>query len=115
MRASLARIVRRRGVRSRLRGASPSSSEDCLFLNVWRPAGAAAGAKLPVMVWIYGGAFLFGSGSNPTTSGVGFAKQGVILVTFNYRLGRIGFFAFPALSREHPEETQGQLRLHGSA
>jgi para-nitrobenzyl esterase len=86
---------------------STTSSEDCLFVNVWRPAGAAPGAKLPVMVWIHGGAFVFGSGSQPDFSGVQFAKQGVILVTFNYRLGRLGFFAFPALSREHPEELKG--------
>lgn len=88
-------------------GISPTSSEDCLFVNLWRPAGAAPGAKLPVMVWIHGGAFVFGSGSSPGTSGVKFARQGVILVTFNYRLGRLGFFAFPALSREHPEEPKG--------
>ena len=69
--------------------------------------GAAPGAKLPVMVWIHGGAFVFGSGSRPDFSGVPFAKQGVILVTFNYRLGRLGFFAFPALSREHPDELKG--------
>jgi para-nitrobenzyl esterase len=81
-----------------------NSSEDCLFINVWRPSGASAGAKLPVMVWIHGGAFVFGSGSLPDSSGVQFGKQGVILVAFNYRLGRLGFFAFPALSREHPEE-----------
>ena len=70
------------------------------------PAAAPA-TKLPVMVWIHGGAFVFGSGSSPGSSGVQFAKQGVILVTFNYRLGRLGFFAFPALSREHPEELKG--------
>lgn len=86
---------------------SATSSENCLFVNVWRPAGAAAGARLPVMVWIHGGAFVFGSGSQPDFSGVQFARQGVILVTFNYRLGRLGFFAFPALSREHPEEFKG--------
>jgi para-nitrobenzyl esterase len=86
---------------------SATSSEDCLFVNVWRPAGAAPGAKLPVMVWIHGGAFVFGSGSFPGTSGGPFAQQGVILVTLNYRLGRLGFFAFPALSREHPEEPKG--------
>ena len=86
---------------------SPTSSEDCLFVNVWRPAGAAPDSKLPVMVWIHGGAFVFGSGSAPMFSGVRFAKQGVILVTFNYRLGRLGFFAFPALSRENPEELKG--------
>ncbi|HEX5080882.1 MAG TPA: carboxylesterase family protein [Blastocatellia bacterium] len=86
---------------------SPNSSEDCLFMNVWRPAAAAPGAKLPVMVWIHGGAFVFGSGSHPEFSGGQFARQGVVLVTFNYRLGRLGFFAFPALSREHPKELKG--------
>src|SRR3989440_2131151 len=86
---------------------SATSSEDCLFVNVWRPAGAAPVARLPVMVWIHGGAFVFGSGSWPSTSGVQFARQGVILVAFNYRLGRLGFFAHPALSREHPEEPKG--------
>jgi para-nitrobenzyl esterase len=60
-----------------------------------------------VMVWIHGGAFVAGSGSSRTSSGVQFAKQGVVLVTFNYRLGRLGFFAFPALSKEHPEEPKG--------
>src|SRR5947209_1509965 len=88
-------------------GISPASSEDCLFINVWRPAGAAPGAKLPVMVWIHGGAFVFGSGSSPGTSGGQFARQGVVLVTFNYRLARLGFFSFPALSREHPDEPKG--------
>src|SRR4029077_14373147 len=51
--------------------------------------------------------FVFGSGAHPDFSGEKFAKQGVILVTFNYRLGRLGFFAFPALSREYPEEPKG--------
>jgi para-nitrobenzyl esterase len=82
------------------------SSEDCLFLNVWRPAGAAKNAKLPVMVWIHGGAFVGGSGSGPGVEGQ-FAKKGVILITINYRLGRLGHFAFPALSAEHPEEAKG--------
>src|SRR5579864_2248022 len=86
---------------------APAPSEDCLFLNVWRPASAAPGAKLPVMVWIYGGGFVFGSSAMPSTSGTQFAKQGVILVAANYRVGRFGFFAFPALSREHPDEPKG--------
>ena len=86
---------------------SEGSSEDGLYLNIWKPAGAKSGAKLPVMVWIHGGAFVFGSGSQPDFSGIQFAKQGVILITFNYRLGRLGFFAFPALSKEHPEEPKG--------
>jgi para-nitrobenzyl esterase len=88
-------------------GAPPAPSEDCLFLNLWRPASAALGAKLPVMVWIYGGGFVGGSSSMPLTYGIQFAKRGVILVAANYRLGRFGFFAFPALSRERPEEPKG--------
>lgn len=83
---------------------SQGSSEDCLYLNVWKPAGARPGEKLPVMVWIHGGAFVGGSGN---TSGFGFANKGVILVSINYRLGRLGHFAFPALSAEHPEEPKG--------
>jgi len=86
---------------------SKNSAEDCLFLNIWLPAGTKANANLPVMVWIHGGAFVFGSGAQPDFSGVQFAKKRVILVTFNYRLGRLGFFAFPALSAEHPEEPKG--------
>ena len=85
----------------------PTSSEDCLFLNVWQPAGVASGAKLPVMVWIYGGGFMGGSSSMPFTSGSQFAKQGIVLVAANYRVGRFGFFAFPALSKEHPDELKG--------
>lgn len=88
---------------------SPDSSEDCLFVNVWKPAAAAAGTKLPVMVWIYGGGFTGGSASMPTTAGTEFAKQGVVLVAANYRVGRFGFFAFPALEKEHPDETKGNF------
>jgi len=83
------------------------SSEDCLYLNLWVTADAKSGSKLPVMVWIHGGAFLFGSGSSPESNGTEFAKQGVILITINYRLGRLGFFAFPALSEEYPDEFKG--------
>jgi para-nitrobenzyl esterase len=86
---------------------SKNSSEDCLFLNIWTPAGTAKNAKLPVMVWIHGGAFVFGSGAMPDFSGSSFTDKGVILVSINYRLGRLGFFAFPALSNEHPEEPKG--------
>ena len=81
-------------------------SEDCLFLNVWRPVDPAA-RKLPVMVWIHGGGFVGGSGALQGAAGGPFAKQGVVLVTLNYRLGRFGFFAFPALSRERPDDTKG--------
>lgn len=83
------------------------SSEDCLYLNVWRPSNTKTGAKLPVMVWIHGGGFVGGSGSGPGIAGNEFARQGIVLVTINYRLGRLGHFAFPALSAEHPEEPKG--------
>lgn len=86
---------------------SKGSSEDCLYLNLWIPANTQQGAKLPVMVWIHGGGFTGGSGSGPQNFGHQFARQGVILITINYRLGRLGFFAFPALSKEHPEEAKG--------
>ena len=93
-------------------GAAPGtiaegSSEDCLFLNIWKPAGIEEGANLPLMVWIHGGAFVGGSGAGGATTGEEFAKQDVILMTINYRLGRLGHFAFPALSEEHPEEPKG--------
>jgi para-nitrobenzyl esterase len=76
-----------------------SSAEDCLYLNVWRPAEAARG-KLPVMVWIYGGGFVNGGSSPSIYDGSAFARKGVVLVSFNYRLGRFGFFAHPALTKE---------------
>jgi para-nitrobenzyl esterase len=88
-------------------GSKETFSEDCLFLNVWAPATATKGSKLPVMVWIHGGGFTGGSGTGPGSAGDAFAKQGVILTTINYRLGRLGHFAHPALSKEHPEEYKG--------
>lgn len=90
-------------------GNPAGTSEDCLYLNIWRPAGVSAGQKLPVMVWIYGGAFVVGSGAQPSCNGEAFARQGVVLVTLNYRLGRFGFFAFPALNAEHPDEAKGNF------
>ena len=85
---------------------APVPSEDCLFLNVWRPAAPTA-RNLPVMVWIYGGGFVGGSSASPNTSGSGFAKRGIVLVAMNYRVGRFGFFAHPALRRERPDENKG--------
>jgi len=75
-------------------GTKPA--EDCLYLNVWKPAGVKA--KLPVIVWIYGGGFVNGGASPPTYSGAGLAKQGVVFMSFNYRVGRFGTFAHPALT-----------------
>jgi para-nitrobenzyl esterase len=76
-------------------------AEDCLFLNIWRPAARSA-EPLPVMVWIYGGGFTIGGTSPAAYDGSAFARDGVILVSLNYRLGRFGFFAHPALSAESP-------------
>ena len=88
-------------------GTEPS--EDCLVINVWRPAEKKG--ALPVMVWIYGGGFVNGGSSPAVYDGSQFAKQGVVLVSFNYRIGRFGFFAHPALSAEHPGEPLGNYAL----
>src|SRR6185503_8725328 len=66
--------------------AGPAPSEDCLYINVWTPA-KSAGDKLPVMVWTYGGGFTGGSGSDNWYDGEALAKKGVVVVTYNYRLG----------------------------
>jgi para-nitrobenzyl esterase len=81
-------------------------AEDCLVLNVWTPANAAH-KHLPVMIWIYGGGFVNGSTSTPIYDGASFARDGIIFVSFNYRLGRFGFFAHPALSRVAGSEPLG--------
>ncbi len=78
-------------------GTTPD--EDCLVANVWRPAGTKPGQKLPVMVWIYGGGFVNGGSSPAVYAGDGLARKGVIMVSFNYRIGRFGFFGFPALTQ----------------
>jgi para-nitrobenzyl esterase len=78
-------------------GVTPA--EDCLYLNVWT-AAKFKGRKLPVMVWIYGGGFVNGGSSPPEYDGSAFARDGVVLVSFNYRLGSFGFFAHPALTAE---------------
>lgn len=75
-------------------------SEDCLYLNVWKPVKAKAGDKRAVMVWIHGGGFVNGGSSPAIYSGDSFARDGVVFVSLNYRLGRFGFFAHPALEAE---------------
>lgn len=74
-------------------------SEDCLYINVWAPR-KRGDKPLPVMFWIYGGGFVNGGSSPAPYDGSHFAEKGVVLVSFNYRLGRFGFFAFPALLKE---------------
>ena len=86
------------------------ADEDCLYVNVWTPAKRGS-AKLPVMVWIYGGGFVNGGSSPAVYDGTPFAKDGVVLVSFNYRLGHFGFFAHPALSAEQAGEPLGNYGL----
>ena len=90
------------------RDAGPS--EDCLYLNVWTPAKSEA-AKLPVMVWIYGGGFQAGGSSEPRQDGAILARKGVVAVSMNYRLGLFGFFAHPELAAETPNGTTGNYGL----
>ena len=85
------------------------NSEDCLYLNVWTPA-KTAGDTLPVMVWIYGGGFQAGSASEPRQDGERLARKGVVVVSFNYRLGVFGFLAHPELTKESPQQGVRQLR-----
>jgi para-nitrobenzyl esterase len=75
--------------------------EDCLYLNVWAPSHRDSSA-MPVMVWIYGGGFVNGGSSPAVYDGSQFAHDGIVFVSFNYRLGRFGFFAHPALTKEDP-------------
>jgi para-nitrobenzyl esterase len=84
----------------------PPDSEDCLNLDVYAPAKAGK-AKLPVMFWIHGGGYVNGSGTANLYNGTELAKQGVVLVSINYRLGRFGFFAHPALTKESPDGPLG--------
>lgn len=89
-------------------GDMAAPSEDCLTLNVWAPSGAR---RLPVMVWIHGGALLRGSSSEALYDGVKIARQGVVFVSINYRLGLFGFMAHPALSAESAENVSGNYGL----
>jgi para-nitrobenzyl esterase len=86
-------------------------SEDCLYLNVWAPRNARPGANLPVVVWIFGGAFVMGSANMPAYSGAHLARQGVVYVAANYRVGVFGFLALPQLSAESRHHTSGNWGL----
>ena len=68
------------------------TSEDCLYLNIWKPGGYKD-KKLPVLVWIYGGGFNMGSTSQDLTTGEQLARKGVVVVSMGYRLGALGFLA----------------------
>ncbi|MCC9168807.1 carboxylesterase/lipase family protein [Pontibacter harenae] len=85
-------------------------SEDCLYLNVWTPAKSQT-EKLPVMVWIYGGGFSFGTTADPITPGINLAQKGVVVVSIAYRVGQLGFMAHPDLSAESPNNVSGNYGL----
>ena len=87
-----------------------SMSEDCLTVNVWGPLNAAA-SRLPVLVWISGGAFAAGAGSWPVYDGAKYIERDVVLVTLNYRVGRFGFFTHPALTPGELAEPVGNYGL----
>ncbi len=93
-------------------GGNPPSgkSEDCLYLNVWTPA-KSADEKIPVLVWIYGGGFSFGSTSEPVHNGEHLARKGVVLVSIAYRVNQVGFLAHPELSAENPDNVSGNYGL----
>ncbi len=85
-------------------------SEDCLYLNVWTPA-KNSDEKLPVMVFLYGGAFGKIAGSMPLYNGTALAEKGVVVVTTNYRVGALGFLAHPQLDKESPYNVSGNYGL----
>jgi para-nitrobenzyl esterase len=88
----------------------PGGSEDCLTLNVWTPAKDKS-AKLPVMVWIFGGGFTAGGTSERRQDGAHLATKGVVVVSMNYRLGIFGFFAHPELAAESSHGASGNYGL----
>lgn len=102
-------------IERRMRPLPVPMNEDCLTLNIWAPQNQNDIKKLPVMVWIHGGAFILGTAAHDFYDGTAFAKNDVVLVTLNYRIGRLGFFAHPALKQErdqhYPEALLGNYGL----
>lgn len=86
----------------------PRASEDCLFLNVWRPPHAA---NTPVMVWVHGGSLRTGDSADGMYDGSALARKGVVVVTLNYRLGVLGYLAHPQLSEESAQGASGNYGL----
>ncbi|SFQ45134.1 carboxylesterase/lipase family protein [Parafilimonas terrae] len=85
-------------------------SEDCLYLNVWT-SSTSTDKKLPVLVWIYGGGFVSGGSNVPIYDGEAMAKQGIVFVSINYRVGIFGFFAHPELTKEAPYHASGNYGI----
>lgn len=92
-------------------GEESPYSEDCLYLNVWTTAPSQTGKKLPVALWIHGGGYREGWGSEPEFDGQEWAAKGVVLVSINYRLGVFGFLSHPELSAESPQHVSGNYGI----
>ena len=92
-------------------GKESPYSEDCLYLNVWTPAPGKTDAKLPVALWIHGGGYREGWGSEPEFDAQEWAAKGVVLVSINYRLGVFGFLTHPELSAESPHGVSGNYGI----
>lgn len=84
-----------------------ATAEDCLYMNIWAPANAKPGAKLPVIVYIYGGGSTIGSSGMSMYGGETVAQRGAVFVNFNYRLGILGYMAHPELTAESPNHVSG--------
>lgn len=89
---------------------SRGMSEDCLYLNIWTPSHSPTD-RLPVLVYFYGGGFQAGDGSEPRYDGESMARQGIVTITVNYRLGLFGFLAHPALTAAGPHRASGNWGL----
>jgi len=89
--------------------AARPRSEDCLYLNIWTTA--LTGAKRPVYLWIHGGGSRVGSGAQPEFDGTALARQGIVVVTINYRLGALGFLSTSGLSAESGHGASGNYGL----
>jgi len=98
------------GGKGKLAPGGSAAGEDCLYANVWTPA-KTAGDRLPVMVWSYGGAFTGGSGADGRYDGEALARKGIVVVTYNYRLGLFGFLAHPELTTESGHNASGNYGL----
>jgi len=93
-----------RGVLTNQYSGAETTSEDCLYLNVWTQPGLT---KAPVIVYIFGGGFFIGSASMPLYGGEAVSRAGAVFVNFNYRVGPLGYLAHPELSAESPHKTSG--------
>jgi para-nitrobenzyl esterase len=86
-------------------------NEDCLYLNVWTPAKSGSNEKLPVLVYIFGGGFQNGDGSEPRYDGGNMASKGIVAVSVNYRTNIFGFFSHPELTKESPHHASGNYGM----